>query len=194
MISQSKIQDKRKEILAAALKLFVELGFHGTPTSKIAAEAGVANGTLFHYYKTKEDLVIFLYNEIKNEMNQHVISKTSCSDSLQTNFKTMFIQTMYWALDNHEKFYYIHQFHFTPHFSKISRETIEEQSTCHIRLIAEGIKTHLLKSMPVEFLLTIISSHVFGIYNYITNGNFSESEQKKIITSAYEMLWDMVRF
>lgn len=193
MISQSKIQDKRKEILAAALKLFVEYGFHGTPTSKIAAEAGVANGTLFHYYKTKEDLVIALYNEIKNEMNNHIISKTSCSDSLETNFKTMFIQTIYWALDNHEKFYYIHQFHFTPHFSKISQDTIKEQSTCHIRLIAEGIKTNLLKPMPVEFLLTVISSHVFGLYQYITNGAFSESEQKKIISDAYEMVWDMIK-
>ena len=78
MISQSKIQDKRKEILSAALKLFVEYGFHGTPTSKIAAEAGVANGTLFHYYKTKEDLVIVLYNDIKDELNRYIISKTSC--------------------------------------------------------------------------------------------------------------------
>jgi len=193
VISQSKVQDKRKEILAAALKLFVEYGFHGTPTSKIAAEAGVANGTLFHYYKTKEELVIVLYNDIKDEMNNFIISETSCSESLETKFKTMFIQTIYWALDNREKFYYIHQFHFSPHFVKISPETITEQSTCHIRLIAEGIKTGLLKSLPVEFLLTVISSHVFGIYQYLTNGEFSEARQKKVITDAYEMLWDMIK-
>jgi AcrR family transcriptional regulator len=38
--------DKKEEILKTALKLFVEFGFHATPTSKIAKEAGIANGTL----------------------------------------------------------------------------------------------------------------------------------------------------
>ena len=193
VISQSKLQDKRKDILAAALKLFVEYGFHGTPTSKIAAEAGVANGTLFHYYKTKEELVIVLYNDIKNELNSYVISKTSCSASLETKFKTMFIHTIYWALDNHEKFYYIHQFHFSPHLAKISPETIHQQSTCHIRLIDEGIKNKLLKTMPIEFMFTLISSHVFGLYQYLTNGDFLESEQKNIIDDSYDMLWKMIK-
>ncbi len=193
MISQSNHQDKRKDILSAALKLFVEFGFHGTPTSKIAAEAGVANGTLFHYYKVKDDLVIALYNDIKNELNRYITSKTSCGDSLETKVKTMFIHFIYWALDNREKFYYIHQFHLSPHFSKISPETIHEQSLCHIGLITEGIRAKLLKPLPVEFLLTIIGSHVFGIYQYLTKTQFSEKEQKKVINDSYEMLWCMMK-
>ena len=193
MISQSNIQDKRKDILSAALKLFVEFGFHGTPTSKIAAEACVANGTLFHYYKTKDDLVIALYNDIKDELNRYIISKTSCGDSLETKVKAMFIYFIYWALDNREKFYYIHQFHLSPHFSKISPKTINEQSQCHTSLISEGIRANLLKPLPVEFLQTIIGSHVFGIYQYITHAQFSEKEQKKVINDAYEMLWCMLK-
>lgn len=193
MISQSNIQDKRKDILLTALKLFVEFGFHGTPTSKIAAEAGVANGTLFHYYKTKDDLVIALYNDIKDELNRFIISKTSCSDNLETKVKTMFIHFIYWALDNREKFYYIHQFHLSPHFSKISPETIHQQSTCHIGLITQAIEAKLLKPLPVDFLLTIISSHVFGIYQYLTKSDFSDKEQKKVINDAFEMMWCMIK-
>lgn len=175
------------------LGFFVEYGFHGTPTSKIAAEAGVANGTLFHYYKTKEDLVIVLYNEIKDQWNSYVTSKVSCNETLKTKVKIMFIYSLYWALDNRDKFYYIYQFHFSPHFAKISPETIHKQSTCHIGLISEGIKAQLLKPLPLEFLLTIISSHLFGIYQYLTSGaGFSESEQSKVINDAYDMLWDMI--
>ena len=61
--------DKRQQILDAALKLFVEYGFHGTPTSLIAKEAGVANGTLFHYFSTKDELVVALYSSIKSRMS-----------------------------------------------------------------------------------------------------------------------------
>jgi len=50
--------DKKQLILGTALKLFVEAGFHGTATSKIAAEANVANGTLFNYFRTKEELIL----------------------------------------------------------------------------------------------------------------------------------------
>ena len=162
-------------------------------SSKIAAEAGVANGTLFHYYKTKEDLVIVLYNDIKAELNSFMISKTSCGDKLEAKVKVLFIHFIYWALDNREKFYYIHQFHFSPHFSKVSPETINEQANCPMTLLRDGINAHLLKPLPVEFLLTMISSHVFGIYQYLTNGDFSEEEQKKVINNAYVVLWDMIK-
>jgi len=193
VISQSNIQDKRKDILSAALKLFVEFGFHGTPTSKIAAEANVANGTLFHYYKTKDDLVIALYNDIKDELNRYIISKTSCGDSLETKVKAVFIYFIYWALDNREKFYYIHQFHLSPHFSKVSPETIQKQSLCHIGIITEGIRAKLVKPLPVDFLMTVIGSHVFGVYQYLTKKGFSHEEQKKVIDDSYEMLWCMMK-
>lgn len=192
MISQSKIQDKRKEIQAAALKLFVDYGFHGTPTSKIAAEAGVANGTLFHYYRTKEDLVTDLYNDIKDELNRFITSKVSCDATLETKLKIMFINTLYWALENKEKFYYIHQFYLSPHFEKISKETIHKQSTCHMSLIEQGIKAKLLKPLPVELLLTVVGSHLFGIYQYLMNAELSEAEKAKVINDAHEMLWDML--
>ena len=59
------IADKREAILKTALNLFTERGFHNTPTSLIAKEAGVATGTLFHYFKNKEILINELYLHIK---------------------------------------------------------------------------------------------------------------------------------
>lgn len=44
------------ELLAAALELFVEKGFAATRAEEVAARAGVSKGTLFLYYKSKEDL------------------------------------------------------------------------------------------------------------------------------------------
>ena len=64
--------DKKEQILLAALKLFVEFGFHNTPTSKIAKEAGVANGTLFYFFPTKDDLVKALYLDVKSRLTNYV--------------------------------------------------------------------------------------------------------------------------
>lgn len=55
---QNKI-DKRTKILKAALKLFPKQGFANTKVSHIAEEAGIGKGTVYSYFKRKED--IFFY-------------------------------------------------------------------------------------------------------------------------------------
>ena len=50
-------------ILAAALKLFAEKGFYNTTTREISRRAGIAEGTLFNYFKTKEDLALYFFEQ-----------------------------------------------------------------------------------------------------------------------------------
>ena len=50
MIVQSDIPDKREAILKSTLELIKDNGFHGTPISLIAKNAGVASGTIYHYF------------------------------------------------------------------------------------------------------------------------------------------------
>jgi AcrR family transcriptional regulator len=53
----------RKAILRAALALFAEKGFYQTTTKAIARKAGIAEGTLFNYFETKEDLALYFFEE-----------------------------------------------------------------------------------------------------------------------------------
>ena len=191
MISQSTFR-REQQVLEAALDLFVRNGFHGTPTSKIAAQAGVSNGTLFHYYKTKDELVIALYNRIKEEMANHVALKISEQDPLETKFKNSFLHSLYWALVNREEFHYIQQFHFSPHLAKISPEVISEQSKFHLQLIAAGLEAEILKPLPVDLIFALVSSHVFGLYQYLANADFPADQQEVTIERGFELLWRMI--
>ncbi len=60
-------QTKRDHLLRAALELFASQGL-SVPTANIAAVAGVATGTLFNYFPTKQDLIDSLYLDIKREI------------------------------------------------------------------------------------------------------------------------------
>src|ERR1700759_1994195 len=102
--------DKRELILNAALTLFVKFGFHGTPTSKIAQEAGVANGSLFHYFATKEVLIVTLYNEIKNKLSAYVEENVKDKSNIKEAVKGTYLASLYWAADNKDGFKYIEQF------------------------------------------------------------------------------------
>jgi AcrR family transcriptional regulator len=53
----------KERILTAALKLFREKGLEATTTRQISKMAGIAEGTLFNYFKTKEDLALFFFQK-----------------------------------------------------------------------------------------------------------------------------------
>jgi len=59
--ARPKSEDKRNAILDAATRLFAERGLTAAPTSEISKQAGIAEGTLFTYFKTKDDLINALY-------------------------------------------------------------------------------------------------------------------------------------
>lgn len=59
----SRKQEKFEMILDAAEKVIAENGYHGSQVSKIAKEAGVADGTIYLYFKKKEDILISLFED-----------------------------------------------------------------------------------------------------------------------------------
>ncbi len=59
--------DKYKLILEAAVKVFAEKGFYQSRVSDVAKEAGVADGTIYLYFKNKDDLLISIFEEKMRE-------------------------------------------------------------------------------------------------------------------------------
>ena len=61
--------DKRERILDAAMRVFAGKGFFGAKVSDIAEEAKVADGTIYLYFKSKDDLLIALFEEQMERVN-----------------------------------------------------------------------------------------------------------------------------
>ena len=62
-IAQRKDAAKYKAILDAAIKVMAQTGYHGAQVARIAREAGVADGTVYLYFKNKEDILISILRE-----------------------------------------------------------------------------------------------------------------------------------
>lgn len=58
-----KNKPKYNQILDAAVEVIAENGYHSSQVSKIAKEAGVADGTIYLYFDNKEDILISLFQE-----------------------------------------------------------------------------------------------------------------------------------
>ena len=63
-------EEKYQRILDAALKVFSQKGFFESKISEIAIEAGVADGTIYLYFKNKDDLLILLFESKLEAVNE----------------------------------------------------------------------------------------------------------------------------
>jgi len=61
--------DKRDRILTAAERIFARHGFFAAKVSDVAKEAGVADGTIYLYFKSKDDLLISLFERRMQQLN-----------------------------------------------------------------------------------------------------------------------------
>jgi len=66
-VSRIPLADKREAILRAAIKIFAGFGYFNSKVSDIAAEAGVADGTVYLYFKNKEDILHSIFDRAMAE-------------------------------------------------------------------------------------------------------------------------------
>jgi TetR/AcrR family transcriptional regulator, fatty acid metabolism regulator protein len=55
--------DKPQQIIDAAIRVFARTGYYNSRVSDIAREAGIASGTIYLYFKTKEEILVTLFRE-----------------------------------------------------------------------------------------------------------------------------------
>jgi TetR/AcrR family fatty acid metabolism transcriptional regulator len=66
--AQRRRAEKRDKIIDAAVSVFAERGFHQARVSDIARLAGVADGTIYLYFRNKEDLLLSIFEEKMDEL------------------------------------------------------------------------------------------------------------------------------
>ncbi len=72
---------KRERILDAAVRVFAQEGFYNAKVSQIAHAAGVADGTIYLYFKSKDDLLISLFEDRMERVNQNLRDALASSPS-----------------------------------------------------------------------------------------------------------------
>ena len=92
--NNSKKKDKYNQILDAAVSVFADQGFQNSTISQIAREAGVADGTIYLYFKNKQDIFSHFFTYkcrlIFNNFKQTVDKEKNATDKLRTLIRIHF--------------------------------------------------------------------------------------------------------
>src|SRR5262249_5093049 len=98
-MARPKSEDKRMAILSAATQVFAERGL-GAATSAISNAAALAEGTLFTYFKTKDDLINELYCQIKLELADAMMSGFARKKSVRHRLQHVWNCFVDWGVAN----------------------------------------------------------------------------------------------
>lgn len=186
--------DKKQLILDSALRLFVEFGFHDTPTSKIAKEAGVANGTLFYFFPTKDDLVKALYIDLKTRMGGCVTESISEEMELKEILRGFYKTSLTWALDHQPEFTFLEQFNNSPYARSIAKAEMDIYTRPLLSLLQNGIDEGKLKHMDADLIYAIVSGHTFGVHKYLSGKTFLRDEAEQVMDETFDLIWKLISF
>ena len=188
------MKNKKELILKSALRLFTTYGFHGTPTSRIAKEAGVATGTLFHYFATKQDLIDELYLECKSALIKTVVDISQDKEDTETWLRKAFINSVRWAIRNREKYLFFEQFYNSPNISSITREEGINRARVLFDLIEKARNKGILKNIEFQLLLDLSYSILNAVTKHILDRNITDEEEiSKIINESYPIFLDALK-
>src|SRR5712671_6055815 len=186
-VARPKSEDKRNAILDAATRVFAERGLTGAPTSEISKEAGIAEGTLFTYFKTKDDLVNALYREIKLELADAMMSGFPRKKSVRTRLRHVWDSYVDWGVTNPEQRKVLAQLQVS---GTLSKESIEAGSAPFVEMqntIRDALERHILRAdLPIELISKTMAALAEATMDLIA---LKPAMAKKYRDAGFEIYW-----
>jgi len=185
---KEQVKDKKTAIMDASLKLFTERGFHGTSTAEISKKAGVATGTLFNYFPTKEDLINSLYFEVKGQLSQNMVKQVETQSTFQDKFRKIWSNLIKWGVDNQDEFLFVGQFCSSPYITKFTREEVMKEYVFLHDLVNEGINMGVIRDFSAELTIAMFYQASRVVVNLILDSDSSQNKNK-FIDNGFQIIW-----
>ncbi len=181
--------DKQEAILATALTLFTERGFFGTPTSLISKEAGVATGTLFFYFRTKEELIDTLYRRTKSEAAQAMCRGLDQEKTPKAKLRRLGFNAVAWGIGNPAKIKFMEQFAHSPFVSTNAQEEGMSQFLFLQDLVQEGIREGVIRDADPPLLFCMMASSLSGLIAR-ASATDDPAEREAVIEKGLDIVWN----
>ena len=162
--------NKKQQILNSALTLFVNQGIDATSTASIAKHAGVANGTLFHHFPSKEGLVLALYKNIKQDFALQIEPFQLEANKLKQQAEIVWNQAIEWAVLNADKQQFclqVSQYHQLS--SQVKAQVLAEEFGYLPLLIEFGQRHNIIANYPIELMVDNAHGQFISSSMYLTN-------------------------
>ena len=186
-MARPKSEDKRNAILDAATRLFAERGLTAAPTSEISKQAGVAEGTLFTYFETKDDLINALYREIKLELGDAMMSDFPRKKNVRTKLQHVWDRYVNWGIAHPRQRKALAQLQVSEALTKESRKAGGAPFVEFQAMIRAAIDGRVFRhDLPAELISQSLAALVEATVDLTVS---NPSKANKYRDTGFEMFW-----
>lgn len=183
-MAKPKSDHKRKAILDAAVELFADRGIGHAPTSAISAAAGIAEGTLFTYFKTKDELLNELYRELRKELDRELVDYPYTADA-RTRLRFVWDRYLNLAMKYPKRLKALQQLRASGRLLKdVESPTMAIMEVLHTtKEVAESGGLH---NVSAEFLVLLFRAQAESTVEFIAAHRDLEQESREL---GFKLIW-----
>jgi AcrR family transcriptional regulator len=188
-MARRKSESKRNAILVAATEVFAERGL-SAPTSAISAKAGVADGSLYTYFKTKDELVNVLYLELKAEMADAIFSDFPRRSDIRHKMQHVWDRFLLWGIKHarqHKTLQLIMP------WAGLAQKTRQAAAAPFLELemmVNDAITQSVFRSLPPEFFAATVVSLAEMTMGFMRQ---DAARADKFRALGFDMLWAAIK-
>jgi AcrR family transcriptional regulator len=187
-LAKPKSEDKRNAILSAGIQVFAERGL-GAPTAAITSAAGIAEGSLFTYFKTKDELINALYRELKLELADSMMSGFPRKQSVRHRLEHVWNGYVHWGVANPEPQRVLKQIQVWGGLTEESKQARSVPFAEFQRMAEDAVNQKIYKDIPQAF----IGAALVALAEMTMDFMVRKPENAEMYrTAGFEMFWAAV--
>lgn len=191
MPRKTGMEEKRTAIMDAALKLFATRGFDGTPVPLIADKAGVAAGTIYRYFASKEELVNALFRQGKGLLLTYIAQDFPETAPPRAQFAHLWAALVRFAKDAPDALSFCESHFHEPYLDDASKALEHELLTFGRHFAAKAQATGAVKKLDPDLIIAL----VFGAFVHVVReqqlGRLANTAEN--LAQAENCAWDAIK-
>lgn len=190
-MARAKDPGKIALIYDSTLSLIMKSGYTDLRIADVAKEAGMATGTLYIYFKNKEELINTLFLQLKEEKIKQMFENTQPTDSFFISFKKLWSAYFTISLKEFPKMLFIEQYAYSSLLTAETKSRSDELVAPLLEILLKAQEEDLIMKIPPEIMMSHIMGATLEIVKYFVNTSTHPSQE--IFEQSFQMAWNSIR-
>ncbi len=183
--------DKKEAIFQATLELISKHGFHSSPMSEVAKKANVAAGTIYHYFKSKDELICALYIYKREKSIQNIFKNDDATKPFKERFRSFYLQMINYYYTNPKEFYFLEQFMNSPYIGMLKKEDVTRLEQPIYDFLRKAVFTQVVRDIPPKILIAMVTGSASSLIKLRLSGEFMMTSSD--LEMAFFTCWDGIK-
>jgi len=188
-MARARSPEKRQAILQAAVREIAEAGL-GASTARIANGAGFAEGTMFTYFSSKEDLLNELYIELKTEVYLRINVGFPRESGLRECVQHIWTEYLQWAMEKPAERKVSVLLNLSTVVSVATRDRISAERGAVTQTMDELDERGAFRDLPAGFASSAMTAMQEAVMDMATN---KPRQRAILIEKAFDAFWRMAK-